>query len=142
MTDTGTPLATASALLPATEERLTGVHVGRHHLSADAAMHLHQAAVGPTPIGLLAAALASDTVMTLRAYTDVKYAYPGDLEAVVTIVDGSPPAVRRLVTFTEDLDADQVAHLDRIAASSPITRIFEPACEVTTIIRRSTAATR
>ncbi len=63
-------LAVASALLRATDERVTAVHVGRQHLTVSAPPYPAAGSAGPSPLGLLAAALASDTALALRAHRD------------------------------------------------------------------------
>ncbi|MGY1609825.1 hypothetical protein [Geodermatophilus sp. SYSU D00700] len=133
-------LAVASALLRATDERVTAVHVGREHLTVSAPPHPDGRSAGPSPLGLLAAALASDTAITLRAHLDSTYSYGGDLEVVVSVRPDWVLDCR--VTYTEDLDADQLDRAREIAGQAPLTRVLGPGVELRTRFSRSSALTR
>ena len=133
-------LAVAGALLRAADERVTSVHVGRHPLMVDAPPYRAGVSVGPSPLGLLAAALASDTAIALRAHLDTTYSYGGDLEVVVTVRPGWVLDVR--VTHTEDLDADQLASALEVARQAPLTRVLGPAVDLPTTFERIAAVTR
>jgi uncharacterized OsmC-like protein len=133
-------LAVAGALLRATDDRVTAVHVGRHPLTVDAPPYREAGGAGPSPLGLLAAALASDTAIALRAHLDSTYSYGGDLEVVVTVRPGW--ALDRRVTYTEDLDADQLAGAREVAAQAPLTRVLDAAVELGTTFVHSPAHTR
>ncbi|MGY1695546.1 OsmC family protein [Geodermatophilus sp. SYSU D00814] len=133
-------LAVASALLPATEERVTAVHVGRQHLTVSAPPHRDGGSAGPSPLGLFAAALASDTAITLRAHLDSTYSYGGDLEVVVAVRPGWVLDVR--VTYTEDLDAEQLDGAREVAGQAPLTRVLGTGVELRTTFAHSSALTR
>lgn len=139
----GTPpdgLAVAGALLRATDERVTAVHVGRHPLTVDAPPYAAGGSAGPSPLGLLAAALASDTAIALRAHLDSTYSYGGDLEVVVTVRPGWVLDCR--VTHTEDLDDDQLAGAREVAGRAPVARVLGSAVEIVTTFAHSPARTR
>ena len=133
-------LAVAAALVRATDERVAAVHVGRQHLTVGAPPYPPTGSPGPSPLGLLAAALASDTALALRAHLDVTYSYGGDLEVVVAVRPGWVLDVR--VTHTEDLDADQLASAVEVAGQAPLTRVLGPAVELRTTFERIAALTR
>jgi uncharacterized OsmC-like protein len=133
-------LAVAGALLRATDERVTAVHVGRHPLTVDAPPYRHGSPAGPSPLGLLAAAVASDAAIALRAHLDSTYSYGGDIEVVVSVRPGLSLECR--VTHTEGLDADQLAGAREVVAQAPLARVLGTAADLPVTFEHSAARTR
>jgi uncharacterized OsmC-like protein len=121
--DSGRPLASAAAFLPASQESHVSVHTSGAHIDIDAPRPGHPRADAPTPLHLLAASVASDLAITVRSYTNAVYGYPGDIDVHVNTVQ-APDGVRMrcTLTHTEALEADQ---LDEVLELTKRTRLQE-----------------
>jgi putative redox protein len=99
------------------------VRVRAHELIADEPTDAGGGALGPTPLGLLASALAACTAITLRMYATRKAWDLATLEVDVRYdlnADGEP-SITRVITVPTDLTADQRQHLADIADRTPVT---------------------
>ena len=87
---------------------------------------------GPTPTGMLAAALAACTVDTLKFYADRKgWDLEGIQIAVETTYDGYRPSVYRIeLDLPDHLDSDQVERLTVIAGKCPVHRALTEPVEI------------
>lgn len=125
----------ATATLGPTGYTVT-VTTGRHRFTADEPARSGGADAGPTPLGLLLAALASCTAITLRMYAERK-GWP--LAGVVVDArfsgDSGGDHIDRVIVMDGDLDADQRARLGEIAERTPVTRIVAEGREIRTTIR-------
>lgn len=99
------------------------LRVGRHQLVSDEPPP-EGTGEGPTPYGLLAAALIACTSITARMYADRKGWSLGEIKVDVRMIeDGDgPPVLRRQVRFSGDLDDDQRGRLAEIIEKTPVTR--------------------
>ena len=100
---------------------------------------------GPTPYDYLATALASCTVMTMRAYAERKKWEVGEMAATVTHArvhvddcadceagEGYVERFERVLRLPDGLSDDQVSSLVRIADRCPVHRTLEGQVEVHT----------
>lgn len=91
--------------------------------------------LGPNPHALLAAALASCTVQTVRLYVRRKGWTVGEVVASVDLsTSGPPPKVEVFaikLTIAGDLAADQRQRLLEIASRCPVHRLLSAAATVT-----------
>jgi putative redox protein len=116
----------------------TAVQVGRHRLVADEPESSGGTDAGPTPMGLLLAALSSCTAITLRMYAERKGWPLTGLDVDVRIVSGSPDGgahIARTITLHGALDAGQRERLGEIAERTPVSRIVAEGRAVRTRIR-------
>jgi uncharacterized OsmC-like protein len=120
------PLASAAAFLPATQESHVSVHTGRAHIDLDAPRPGHPHADAPTPLGLLAAAVASDLAITVRSYTNSVYGYPGDIDVHVKAVRSADGLrLQCTLTHTEELEDDQVADVLELTKRTPLQELLQ-----------------
>ena len=132
------PRAVGSALGPSGYR--TVARVGRHLVVADEPVDVGGGDTGPTPMELVAAALAGCISITLRMVAQRK-GWP--LEGVDTQVDivkesveGARPrdAFQVAVTLQGPLDAAMRAELTRIASRCPVHRVLAHDTTVTTTV--------
>lgn len=121
-----------------TAERRSGftheVRAGEHALVADEPEARGGANEGPTPMQLLAGALASCTAITMEMYADRKGWDLGDLEVCVDFeLDerGSSDRFDVALRLSKELSAEQVERLQRIAGRCPVHRALAAESEVT-----------
>jgi len=124
--------ASARALLEETSERVTQVHVGGHHLTVDAPPFPAGSSAGPNPLGLLMAAIAADTALTCRAYTNRKYTYPGAIEVTVSCTRANLREAHQLVAIERELDEHERATLAMLIERSPISALLGPGMTIRT----------
>ncbi len=113
----------------------TDIQAGPHHLTADEPLSVGGSNLGPSPYGLLSAALAACTTMTLKMYATHKKL---DLESVTVTVEhekihatdcedceaqgGKVDLFRRSVSFEGNLTVEQQQRLLEIADKCPVHR--------------------
>jgi uncharacterized OsmC-like protein/pimeloyl-ACP methyl ester carboxylesterase len=125
------------------------VQVGPHILVADEPPSVGGDDTGPTPYGLLLAALGACTSMTVRLYAQRK-GWPLD-STTVTLTHGRIHAedcanceteagmldrIERVLQFAGDLDADQRAKLLEIADMCPVHRTLRSEVVIDTVMDR------
>lgn len=96
---------------------------GRHYLLTDEPERLGGEGLGPAPHELFPAALAACVSTTLVRYAETKEWELGDVTVDVEYGNRSTP--RRFevrVELTGDLDAEQLAQLEKVAAACPLRR--------------------
>lgn len=119
------PLGWAAAHLSETERYATDLTVGRHRLTADEPSQPRNPSVGPTPLGLLLASLASCTAITLRMYAERKYTDFGEIDVRVSAGAGRDrPRVLRRIHVSVPTSPEDLEHLGSIADRTPVTLIL------------------
>lgn len=99
---------------------------GRHHLTTDEPEHLGGEGRGPAPHELLPAALAACISATLGAYGRTKEWDLGDITVDVEYDNKSVPRHFDIsIGTTGDVDAGQLARLEKVAAACPLRRALE-----------------
>lgn len=103
------------------------VDVDGHTLVVDEPEASGGADLGPTPVRLIAAALASCTAITIETYADRKGWDVGDLTIEVEM-DGQASkgtaAFRVKLDLPEGLEPDQVDRITRIAGKCPVHKLL------------------
>jgi uncharacterized OsmC-like protein len=121
-------LASAVAVLRENTERTTTVHIGGQHYVADLAPYPTGRAAGATPLGLLLGGLASDVAITVRAYTNRRYTYPGEVEVHACFLaaadDGECPEVWLRVVTSRALDDHENDALHDLVNRTPLNRLL------------------
>ncbi len=117
---------------------------GRHHLTTDEPVALGGEGTAPAPHELLVAALAACVSTVLVMYARTKQ---WDLGEVSVDVDydhhATPRRAAITIALTGDLTREQLARLEKVAASCPVRRSIEAGFEFSEQIdRRSAAAPR
>jgi putative redox protein len=122
--------------LTATARSIPGTHQqevvidGRHRLLTDEPQRLGGDGAGPAPHELLPAALAACISTTLVAYARTK---AWDLGQVTVDVDydhrATPRRFEVTIGVTGDLDEEQLARLEKVAAACPLRRALETGFE-------------
>jgi len=121
----------------------TDIHLGKHHITADEPASVGGTNLGPTPYGLLSAALAACTTMTLQMYAkhkkldlqsatvEVKHdkVHAQDCEDCETSA-GKIDEFRRVVTLEGDLTDEQRARMLEIADRCPVHRTLHSEIKV------------
>jgi putative redox protein len=109
------------------------IRVGRHTLVADEPAALGGGDAGPPPYGLLVAALAACTSITLRMYADRKGWELGALHVDVVLVrDQDVERVERTVRVAPTVSPEQRARLAEIAEKTPVTKTLARAMAIAT----------
>lgn len=92
---------------------------------------------GMNPHELLEASLASCTIITVQMYANRK-AWPLESIGVVVTTDseGSNSHLTRQITFTGELDEEQVTRLLDIANKCPIHKLLTSNIEIETILKK------
>lgn len=109
------------------------IEIGTHKLRADETADKGGDDNGPEPHELLLAALGSCTAMTLKLYAERKGWPLRDVHVKLTAgpADGSF-AIRRQLTFTGELDAEQRQRLVEIAGKCPVHKTLTGEVTITT----------
>ncbi len=100
---------------------------GRHTITTDEPEHLGGTDAAPTPHELLAAALASCVSTMIMLYARRHEWLMGDALRVDVSYDADPTPRRVdvMVHLPEDLTAEQVKRLQRVAETCPVRRALE-----------------
>ena len=125
----------------------TDIQAGPHHLTADEPTSVGGSNLGPSPYGLLSAALASCTTMTLKMYASHKKL---DLESVTVTVehekihasdcsdcesaDGKVDVFRRSLSVEGNLTDEQRQRLLEIADKCPVHRTLHSDIKVISVL--------
>jgi len=129
-----THLATAH-LDSGTAPYAQSLRVGRHNLTADEPAQLGGGDAGPAPYGLLVAALAACTSITLRMYADRKGWQLGPVHVDVAIErDGDTERIARTIRLAPTLSDEQRARLAEIAEKTPVTKTLKRATAILTTV--------
>jgi putative redox protein len=103
---------------------------GKHRLITDEPERLGGDGSGPSPHELFPAALAACVSTTLVMYARTKEWDLGDVKVAVDYDHQATPRTFRVaVELTGDLTPEQVARLERVAASCPVRRAIESGIE-------------
>jgi putative redox protein len=99
---------------------------GRHRLVTDEPEHLGGEDAGPAPHELFPAALAACVSTTLVRYARTKEWDPGRVTVDVVYDHRSTPRTLSVqIEVTGDLDDEQIARLEKVAAACPLRRSIE-----------------
>jgi putative redox protein len=115
------------------------LRAGRHQLVADEPATNGGDDAGPTPFGLLLGALAACTAMTLRMYVERKGWGPLEIEVDVSydLDDDGERSIRRTITLSATLTAEQRDRLADIAERTPVTVVIRVGTPIATAIREA-----
>jgi putative redox protein len=106
---------------------------GRHRLVTDQPVELGGGGTGPSPHELFPAALAGCVAVTLARYARTK---DWELGAIDVDVDydhkSTPRTFDVVIRLDRELDADQLARLEKVAAACPLRRSIEAGVEFRT----------
>ena len=112
------------------------IRIGHHTVACDEPVARGGADSGPSPIGLLLAALAGCTSITLRMYADRKGWDLGQVQVSLELLRaGTTDRVERTIRLGNALAPEQRARLLEIADKSPVTKMLRQGLEIATDIR-------
>lgn len=116
------------------------IQVGKHALVADEPKSLGGQDVGPSPFGLLTAALGACTSATLKMYAEKKgwplASLDVDLRLLRSETEGDQ--IERVLTI-EGLDEAQKARLADVAERTPVTLVIKSGVAIDTRLASETA---
>ena len=120
------------------------IRVGPHEVTADEPAARGGGDFGPTPFGLLLAALAACTATTLRMYATRKGWDLVNIEVDVRydVADDGRSAIDRTITVPFDLTPEQRQHLGDIAKRTPVTLAIRGGTPITTTFESGNASPR
>jgi putative redox protein len=111
------------------------LRIGKHALSADEPVALGGGDAGPTPYGLLAAALAACTSITLRMYAERKGWQLGPVHVDVAIVrENEVERIERTIQLAASVTPEQRARLAEIAEKTPVTKTLRRGTAIVTSV--------
>jgi putative redox protein len=111
------------------------IRIGHHAVVADEGAALGGADAGPAPYGLLLAALAACTSITLRMYADRKGWELGPVHVDATFVrEQDVERIERTIKLAPTLTAEQRARLAEIAEKTPVTKTLKRSTAITTVV--------
>jgi putative redox protein len=116
-------------------ERKYGVEIAArgHRLAADEPAGRGGADAAPTPLELLASALAACTAITLRMYAEGKGWELGTVKVDCrALVDGKGFRFERVIRFGAPLAEEQRARLGEIAERTPVTKVVKAGAPLAT----------
>ena len=104
---------------------------GRHRLTIDEPEALGGTDTAPSPVELLAGALAGCVTVTLRMYARRKEWELGEIGVDVEIdKDASPPSCCITVDLPDGLDDERIVRLERIALACPVSRMLHQGVDI------------
>ena len=124
----------ATATLDSAAGYAQKIDAGGHALAADEAIAQGGTNTGPSPYGLLVAALGACTSITLRMYADRKGWKLGEVRVVLRhekTADGADHIARE-ITFGAPLTEEQRARLAEIAEKTPVTKTIKTGASIQT----------
>jgi putative redox protein len=115
------------------------VRVGAHQLVADEPLVAGGGDLGPTPFGILLAALAACTATTLRMYAEHKgwELTTIDVDVRYDTDDDGRSVIQRTVTVPADLAPERRDHLADVAERTPVTLAIRGGTAITTAFQPS-----
>ncbi|HVU49633.1 MAG TPA: OsmC family protein [Polyangia bacterium] len=109
------------------------IKVGHHVVTADEPTTNGGGDTGPSPTGMMLAALAACTSITLRMYADRKTWDLGGVRVGVKLLRaGGAERIERTIHFGAALAAEQVTRLLEIADKTPVTRMLKAGVPIAT----------
>ncbi len=113
----------------------TTVRSGGHQLVVDEPTSSGGDDRGPNPMGLLLAALASCTAITLRMYAERRrWPLTGVRVVARYVAENGGGRVDRVIRLDGDLDDEQRSRLAGVAERTPVTRIVREGQEISTTV--------
>jgi putative redox protein len=111
------------------------VRIGHHVVPSDEPASRGGADTGPSPTGLLLAALAACTSITLRMYADRKGWELGQVKVSLKLLrSATADRVERTIHLGGALAPEQLARLLEIADKTPVTKMLKQGMEIATKI--------
>lgn len=130
-------MAHIKASLGETDYRVA-ISAGPHQIASDEPAARGGGDTGPTPFDLVAAGLASCTIITLRMYAERKGWSLGTIHADLQLTRSArQTSVARTLRFGAELSQEQLARLAEIAEKTPVTLALKAGMEITTTIAPS-----
>jgi putative redox protein len=112
------------------------IKVGHHVLAADEPTSHGGGDTGASPTGMLLAALAACTSITLRMYADRKTWALGTVHVDLKLTRaGTAERIDRVIRFGAALAPDQVARLLEIADKTPVTKMLKAGVSIATRVQ-------
>jgi putative redox protein len=114
----------------------TSIEVSGHKLSGDEPERNGGRDTGPAPYDFVLAGLGSCTAITLRMYADRKQ-WPMDaVEVALHLAPGEDGGlfIKRSLTFSGALDAQQKARMAEIAEKTPVTLTLKAGIRIDTTV--------
>ncbi len=114
----------------------TSIETAGHTLTADEPARNGGRDAGPGPYEFLLAGLGACTAITLRMYADRKQWPVDGVEVDLHLSHGDDGAllVRRTLTISGTLSAEQQTRMLEIADKTPVTLTLKPAMHITTTL--------
>jgi putative redox protein len=110
---------------------LTNIKIGDHGLIVDEPESKGGKNLGPSPKGLMLAALGACVVITLKMYADRK---GWDIGEVVVDLDiqeeGGKSVIMEEIGFENDLSPEQLDRLNFIATKCPVSKMISSGTEI------------
>jgi putative redox protein len=125
----------STALLPDGGGDRATVSVDGLELAFDAPLDAVAAPGGTTPMGLLAASLATCTAMSVRTFLRAWHCAPGEVRVRVAVLPGSPAALHREVDVAGAVDRDLREQLAAVVDSTPVTVLLRSSTTIRTVLR-------
>jgi putative redox protein len=131
--DAATTLVVAAHLESGAAPYLQTIKVGHHVVSCDEPASRGGADLGPSPSGLLVAALAGCTSITLGMYAGRKGWELGAVQVDVEwLRGGDGERIERTIHLGRELTAEQTARLLEIAEKTPVTKTLKQGVAIAT----------